>query len=62
MKAIAWDCAAIGRVRVVQTNGKTKHWPYECGDRGHRAAVGLTPCGGKVWRQKGDTRQRRCWH
>jgi len=20
-------------VRVVQRNGKTKHWPYECGDR-----------------------------
>jgi len=33
MKVIAWDCAAIGRVRVVQRNGKTKHWPYECGDR-----------------------------
>ena len=56
MKVIAWDCAAIGRVRVVQNEALAiwVWWPCD------RAVVGLTPCGGKVWRQKGDTRQRRC--
>jgi len=62
MKVIAWDCAAIARVRVVQRNRKTKHWPYECGDCVIEQSLGSLHVAAKFDGRKKTSRQGHCWH